>query len=672
MNMMKQKTNFAGLVKRVTCLICGICFCFGIYAQQQKPFVIPELKEWKGATGFFMPKQSVRIIYGAPGLQKIARQFAADYKALFGVLPEIAEGKPCKGDFFFTIKRDKKLEKEGYDIVIGDYVKVSANEPVGVYWATRTLLQMGEQYKNGNLPKGHIRDWPDYGIRGLLIDCGRKFIPMNYLRDLACIMSYYKMNFMHVVLNNNGFKAYFNDDWNQTYAAFRLECETYPGLTARDGYYTKKEFVHFQEEAAERFVEIIPEIDIPAHSLAFSHYKPELGSKEYGMDHLNLSHPEVYSFVDALFKEYLDGENPVFRGPRVHIGTDEYSNKKKEVVEQFRAFTDHYFKFVEGFGKQACVWGALTHAAGETPVKSDNVIMYAWYNGFANPKDMVQQGYNLISIPDGLTYIVPLAGYYWDYLNTERLYKQWTPAHVADVVFEEKDPAIIGGMFAVWNDIVGNGISVKDIHHRIFPALQTIAVKTWNIAPAFSYTEFETKRQKLSEAPDVNQLGRIGDDENSLVYETSSITPGSELPYTEIGYDYTITFDMEAANENYGTELFRSPNAVFYLADPVKGMFGFSRDGYMNTFAFRPYPGEKISVKITGDALSTSLFINGQLIERMGIEKRYLNEAEKQNNFIRTLVFPLKNAGNFKSKITNLKVYNRLCSHGTRAKTDRH
>ena len=672
MNMMKQKTNFAGLVKRVTCLICGICFCFGIYAQQQKPFVIPELKEWKGATGFFMPKQSVRIIYGAPGLQKIARQFAADYKALFGVLPEIAEGKPCKGDFFFTIKRDKKLEKEGYDIVIGDYVKVSANEPVGVYWATRTLLQMGEQYKNGNLPKGHIRDWPDYGKRGLLIDCGRKFIPMNYLRDLACIMSYYKMNFMHVVLNNNGFKAYFNDDWNQTYAAFRLECETYPGLTARDGYYTKKEFVHFQEEAAERFVEIIPEIDVPAHSLAFSHYKPELGSKEYGMDHLNLSHPEVYSFVDALFKEYLDGENPVFRGPRVHIGTDEYSNKKKEVVEQFRAFTDHYIKFVEGFGKQACVWGALTHAAGETPVKSDNVIMYAWYNGFANPKDMVQQGYNLISIPDGLTYIVPLAGYYWDYLNTERLYKQWTPAHVADVVFEEKDPAIIGGMFAVWNDIVGNGISVKDIHHRIFPALQTIAVKTWNIAPAFSYTEFETKRQKLSEAPDVNQLGRIGDDENSLVYETSSITPGSELPYTEIGYDYTITFDMEAANENYGTELFRSPNAVFYLADPVKGMFGFSRDGYMNTFAFRPYPGEKISVKITGDALSTSLFINGQLIERMGIEKRYLNEAEKQNNFIRTLVFPLKNAGNFKSKITNLKVYNRLCSHGTRAKTDRH
>ena len=658
MNMMKQKTNFAGLVKRVTCLICGICFCFGIYAQQQKPFVIPELKEWKGATGFFMPKQSVRIIYGAPGLQKIARQFAADYKALFGVLPEIAEGKPCKGDFFFTIKRDKKLEKEGYDIVIGDYVKVSANEPVGVYWATRTLLQMGEQYKNGNLPKGHIRDWPDYGIRGLLIDCGRKFIPMNYLRDLACIMSYYKMNFMHVVLNNNGFKAYFNDDWNQTYAAFRLECETYPGLTARDGYYTKKEFVHFQEEAAERFVEIIPEIDVPAHSLAFSHYKPELGSKEYGMDHLNLSHPEVYSFVDALFKEYLDGENPVFRGPRVHIGTDEYSNKKKEVVEQFRAFTDHYIKFVEGFGKQACVWGALTHAAGETPVKSDNVIMYAWYNGFANPKDMVQQGYNLISIPDGLTYIVPLAGYYWDYLNTERLYKQWTPAHVADVVFEEKDPAIIGGMFAVWNDIVGNGISVKDIHHRIFSPLQTLSVKMWTGAQTgIPYETFNEKRALLSEAPGVNQLARIGK-KPELVYERSTVAPGSTSDYPEIGYNYTVSFDITGAKESEGTELFRSPNAVFYLSDPIRGMMGFARDGYLNTFPYKVNPGEKATIQIEGNNCSTTLRVNGKVVDEMNTQKLYFNAGKDSMNYVRTLVFPLEKAGNFNSKVQNLKVYN--------------
>lgn len=100
------------------------------------------------------------------------------------------------------------------------------------------------------------------------------------------------------------------------------------------------------------------------------------------------------------------------------------------VVEKFRAFTDHYIRYVESFGKQACVWGALTHAKGDTPVKSENVIMSAWYNGYANPKDMIEQGYKLISIPDGLVYIVPAAGYYYDYLNTKYLYENWAPVQI--------------------------------------------------------------------------------------------------------------------------------------------------------------------------------------------------------------------------------------------------
>ena len=477
------------------------------------------------------------------------------------------------------------------------------------------------------------------------------------MRDLVKMMAYYKMNTLQVHLNDNGFKQFFGHDWGRTYAAFRLECDTYPGLTARDGYYTKREFIDFQEEAASRFVEIIPEIDAPAHTLAFTHYKPEIGSLEYGMDHLDLFNPETYKFMDGLFKEYLEGDKPVFRGPRVHIGTDEYSNKKKDVVEKFRAFTDHYIRLVESYGKQACVWGALTHAAGETPVKSENVIMSAWYNGYADPKEMVRQGYKLISIPDGLVYIVPAAGYYYDYLNTQYLYEKWTPAHVAKAVFEEKDPAILGGMFAVWNDHVGNGISVKDIHHRLFPALQTLAAKTWGAQVDLPYADFDHLRQGLSEAPGVNQLGRIGRTEG-LVYEVAEVHPNTNLAHEEIGYGYTVSFDLEAADEAPGTELFRSDNAVFYLADPISGRFGFARDGYLNSFQFRPYPGEKLNVQVKGDNRSTSLLIDGKLVETMDIQKRYFNGGKDSMNYVRTLVFPLKKAGSFKSKITNLKVYN--------------
>ena len=629
-------------------------------AVNPKPFVVPELKQWTGKDGNFTPGKDARIVCTSqnPELLRIARMFADDYQQMFGQALSVAQGKATSGDFVLSLSADKKLGEEGYAIKISDRVIISAPTPTGLYWSTRTLLQLAEQNQERSLPQGTIRDYPDYPLRGFMIDCGRKFIPMAYLQDLVKIMAYYKMNTLQVHLNDNGFKQYFEHNWDKTYAAFRLESETYPGLTARDGSYSKKEFIDFQNQAASNFVEIIPEIDVPAHSLALTHYKPEIGSKEYGMDHLDLFKPETYEFVDALFKEYLEGDNPVFVGKRVHIGTDEYSNAKKDVVEKFRAFTDHYIRFVEGFGKQAVVWGALSHAKGDTPVKSENVVMNAWYNGYADPATMIKDGYQLISIPDGLVYIVPKAGYYYDYLNEPYLYKEWTPAHIGKAVFDERHPSILGGMFAIWNDHVGNGISVKDIHHRIFSPLQTLFVKMWTGAQTgIPYETFNEKRALLSEAPGVNQLARIGK-KPELVYERSTVAPGSTSDYPEIGYNYTVSFDITGAKESEGTELFRSPNAVFYLSDPIRGMMGFARDGYLNTFPYKVNPGEKATIQIEGDNCSTTLRVNGKVVDEMNTQKLYFNAGKDSMNYVRTLVFPLEKAGNFNSKVQNLKVYN--------------
>ena len=629
-------------------------------AVNPKPFVVPELKQWTGKDGNFTPGKDARIVCTSqnPELLRIARMFADDYQQMFGQTLSVAQGKATPGDFVLSLSADKKLGEEGYAIKITDRVAISAPTPIGLYWSTRTLLQLAEQNQERSLPQGTIRDYPDYPLRGFMIDCGRKFIPMAYLQDLVKIMAYYKMNTLQVHLNDNGFKQYFEHNWDKTYAAFRLESETYPGLTARDGSYSKKEFIDFQKQAVSNFVEIIPEIDVPAHSLALTHYKPEIGSKEYGMDHLDLFKPETYEFVDALFKEYLEGDNPVFVGKRVHIGTDEYSNAKKDVVEKFRAFTDHYIRFVEGFGKQAVVWGALSHAKGDTPVKSENVVMNAWYNGYADPATMIKDGYQLISIPDGLVYIVPKAGYYYDYLNEPYLYKEWTPAHIGKAVFDEKHPSILGGMFAIWNDHAGNGISVKDIHHRIFSPLQTLSVKMWTGAQTgIPYETFNEKRALLSEAPGVNQLARIGK-KPELVYERSTVAPGSTSDYPEIGYNYTVSFDITGAKESEGTELFRSPNAVFYLSDPIRGMMGFARDGYLNTFPYKVNPGEKATIQIEGDNCSTTLRVNGKVVDEMNTQKLYFNAGKDSMNYVRTLVFPLEKAGNFNSKVQNLKVYN--------------
>lgn len=640
-----------------------------------KPFVIPELKTWTGAEG--QTALSGHIVVKSSKLNAVAKALAADYEQLTGRKLTVATGAAKAGDIVLSVSKDKKLGNEGYTLSIGNTVEIAAATEQGAFWGTRTLLQVSEQQKDGTLPKGSTVDVPEYQLRGFMIDCGRKFIPMSYLRNLAKIMGYYKMNTLQVHLNDNGFRQYFGNDWDKTSAAFRLECDTYPGLTAKDGSYTKQEFIDFQKLAAANGVEIIPEFDAPAHSLAFTHYKPEIGSKEYGMDHLDLFNPETYTFMDGLWKEYIGGKNPVFIGPRVHIGTDEYSNAKKEVVEKFRAFTDHYIKYVESFGKQAVLWGALTHANGETAVKSKNVIMDIWYNGYADPEAMKKQGYKLVSIPDGLTYIVPAAGYYYDYLNCQYLYDHYTPAVIGSKTFEENDPDILGGMFAVWNDHAGNGITTKDIHHRVFPALQTLAVKCWTGKETkLPYAEFDQKRTDLSEAPGVNELGRLGKP-GTVVLEKDAVNPGETLSAEEVGYNYAVTFTVEGAAEEKGTELFRSDNAVVYLADPDQGKLGFEREGYRNLFNYRIPAGEKHTITIEGTNKATRLLVDGQLKEELSPKTLYVMRDQDRAHYQvkgtytfepvvyqptdqiyyqRTLVFPLRHAGNFKSKVTGLKV----------------
>ena len=591
-------------------------------------------------------------------------------------------GAPFHGEsasINLQIVKNKKLGQEGYLLdITPDKITVSGQTPQAVLWGIQTILQMQDaQDVKGKfeLPICKVQDEPDYRMRGFMIDVARKFIPMDYLKNLVRTMSYYKMNMLQVHLNDNGFKKYYHNNWDETYAAFRLESERFPDLTAKDGHYTKAEFREFVKESAKLGVEVIPEIDVPAHSLAFAHFRPSLCAPKFGVDHLDLTNPEVIPFVDSLFTEYMEGPDPVFAGPRVHVGTDEYSNADKQVVELFRGFTDHLIRLVEKYGYQAKLWGSLTHAKGETPVKSENVIMDVWNNGFANPKDMKELGYQMVSIPDGYVYIVPAAGYYYDYLNDRFLYERSTPAQIGGVKFEEKDPQIEGGCFAVWNDVCGNGISVGDVHHRTFPAMQVMAQKCWHaVNDTVNYVVWDAGRKRIGEGPGVNELGKTEVDipilrskQVLLNCNNACHAPKHEHKgkkgnnphayvnrYAQIGYDYQVDFDITWDKERKGAVLTESARAKFYLSDPISGMLGYSRDGYLFTFKYSGRPGVTEHITIKGTNKKTELWVNGKLFETLGYDERLA--ADKQPyNIVRTLVFPLWRSGKFNSAITNFK-----------------
>ena len=221
---MKKMCFFISVLAAVLCSLST----FAATAENSRPFVIPELKTWEAGKGDLTISGTMRIAVpsGDGELLRIAGMLAEDWNTVAGFRPEIVTEKGGKGDIVLEIKADKKLNKlsggstGSYSLDITDRVRLSASTARGVYWGTQTLLQMADRALQADaetgsieLACGRILDWPDYGIRGFMMDCGRKYIPMSYLRKLSRIMAYYKMNTLQIHLNDNGFKQYFGGDW---------------------------------------------------------------------------------------------------------------------------------------------------------------------------------------------------------------------------------------------------------------------------------------------------------------------------------------------------------------------------------------------------------------------------------------------------------------------------
>jgi hexosaminidase len=674
----------------------------GIYSSEghnAKPFVIPALREWYGLKGRYQLTNATRIVVESTekALKDAAILLQEDLYKTQKRKYNIVMGKPQLHDIFLSKNASKQLGREGYELEIKNVFTIKASQYPGLVFGTRTLLQLLENNKANAIQQGLCRDYPTYEVRSFMLDVGRKYFTMDFLKNYVRFMSYYKMSEFHIHLNDNGFKKYFNNNWDSTYAAFRLENTRYPTLTARDGFYTKVEYRALQKMARRYGIKIISEIDVPAHTLAFSHAVPEVGSSKYGMDHLDLYNNKTYEMVKDVLDEYIAGPDPVFIEDEVHIGTDEYDKRESE---KFRYFTDYVIRHVQSRGKKVRAWGSLTHAQGITPVTVNNVKLNIWYNGYAEPVAMKKLGYPLISTPDGWLYIVPAAGYYYDYLNIKNLYEKWEPVMIGKEQFHKGDPLILGGTFAVWNDIAGNGISQKDVHHRVFPAMQTLSEKMWGGAEnATDFIQFNTKRQTLKEAPGLNMLGKYPS-KDSLVLHYSfdrnstsknkplkntavSVTKGVkgeaalfnknnstiELPVEEIGYNYTVSFWIRGTKSTNKKNILFQSNEAFVSADKSGKGLGFEREAYPYFFDYRLPQNEWVHITITGDNISTHLFVNGKPTRELAPYNLVMPDKEpngKEISFkkIQTLVFPLRTIGSkegsFQGAIDELKVFNIL------------
>lgn len=655
-------------------LACAFSVFAMAVAQDAVPQVIPALQSWKGKKGKLEMPQQGRVVVDTEAtaeLKDAASILVSDLAEMFGYNYELVQGKPSKNDIYIKLdSKDSEYGDECYRLTIDKQVKIVAPTVKGAFWGTRTLLQMLYNQPEG-LQKGETLDYPEYRDRGFMLDVGRKFFTMDYLEKTVKVLAFYKMNLFQVHLNDNAFVEDFNNDWKQTYSAFRLESESFPGLTALDGSYTKAEFRDFQKMAMRYGVMVVPEIDVPAHSLAFTQFDPRLAAdkKEYGMDHLDLYKKEVYQFLDTLFAEYISGDDPVFVGPYVNIGTDEYDLNEGE---QFRKFSNYYIDYIGKFGKRPRIWGSLNMMKGETQVDLTKCDVNAWNYGWMGADTVLKQGGTAISLCDQHLYIVPgIHTYYHDFLDAKWLYETWKPNQMNQGNEWDKDnPDFLGVMFALWNDHAKNGISQQDAHYRTMPALQVVSERLWrgNNSGSVPYAQFEALCKSTPEAPGVNMLGRVKGtvnvtEQGKVIDLTGNDSIATKVP--AVGYPYKVEFEIYADKDKQpkGGILFQDQYSKFITNWGGMGKFAFERDGYVNIFHAYCLPAETwVKVRIEGDHESTSLYVNDKLVERLDIIESdvYNKRWDRVDPFwyYQTLVFPLQQIGDkhlgFKGQLRNV------------------
>lgn len=649
--------------------------------ENAKPAVLPELAEWAGATGNFTISKNSRIVINSADkdtLSSMAEAFAADYKDIVGNDISVVYGSESDvkaGDFYFALTaKGKGLKDEGYLSQIGDSIKTESETATGAYWATRTFLQILKQNKT-TIPKGTTRDYPKYKVRGVILDVGRKATELQTVKDVAATMSWYKMNDLQVHLNDN--LIFLEDYWDtnaettmqnsftKAYAAFRLESSVKNDegktATATDLYYTKDQFRSLIKDSRTIGVNIVPEIDVPAHALAFTKTFQNCALKKMNSsnwkrpltDHLDLSKPESTQLAKNIFSDYIDGENPVFdEQTTVHIGADEYEDD----ATLYRNFVNEMDDYMKSKNRKMRMWGGLTRIKSDTEVRGDGVEINVWSKDWADPTEMYNLGFELINSLDSNVYIVPAAGYYADYLNAASLYANWKPnvfkSGNLNTTIPAGDPQMIGGAYALWNDSIdtrGNGVTDYDVFDRIYQPMSALSEKLWGEGTK-TYNEVKATTAKVSTAPNTNPYHEIesagstyaeynfdkedGSDAsknkyNAVSAEHATYTEGKvgkalsmesdtciETPLDKSPAGTSLSFWVKKAAGGSSDEqvLFEGSSTLGdYTIKAVQkntGKVGYSREGYDYSFDYTLPEDEWVHLTIKGYKDKAELYVN--------------------------------------------------------------
>ena len=328
---------------------------------------------------------------------------------------------------------------EAYRIeIVKKGVRLSANTETGIFYGLQTLLQLLNNGDNKTLPALMINDSPRFPYRGLHLDVSRHFFDKEFVKKQLNAMAYFKMNRLHWHLTDG--------------AGWRIEIKKYPKLTETGawrnskvlaygdvkpdgerygGFYTQKDIKEIVAYAKKKFIEIIPEIDIPGHSQAAVAAYPEFLACDpenkhevwlqqgISTDVINVANPKAMQFA----KEVIDELTELFPFNYIHLGGYECPTNKwqkndecKKLLSEigssnFRDLQIYFYKQLKDYiatkpadqQRQLIFWNEVLH--GNTSILGNDITIMAWIGANAAAKQAAKQGMNTILSPQIPYYI---------------------------------------------------------------------------------------------------------------------------------------------------------------------------------------------------------------------------------------------------------------------------
>lgn len=472
--------------------------------------------------GFVLsPETVIHVQQGNTELSNLGTYLASRLNEITGFNNkiEVVDEAPSEGIYIQAKLQQDSLGTEGYILDISKkQVQLKANSPAGIFYGIQTLCQLlpvdtvgKKENVNPNrwrMATGTIRDYPRYAWRGSMLDVARHFFSVEDVKRYIDLISYYKMNVLHLHLSDD--------------QGWRIEIKSWPNLAlhggstqvggGKGGYYTQEQYKEIVAYAQSRYVLIVPEIDLPGHiNAALASYgelnggtivpvegrvksvqatQGILGEKskptelytgtEVGWSTLRIEKPVTLKFVNDVIRELA----AITPGPYLHIGGDEaHVTRKKDYIAFINAFKD----IVKANGKKMIGWEEIAQAS------IDSTVIAQHWSSADHARTASEKGAGIIFSPSTKVYLdmqydsTTKLGLHWAaYIEVDDAYA-WEPSTQVEGVEQEQ---IIGVEAPLWSETI---TTMDEIEYMLFPRLPGIAEIGWSAPQGRNWEEYKVR-----------------------------------------------------------------------------------------------------------------------------------------------------------------------------------